>query len=119
MSKENPNVLYIGADEADGARLTMAAPHTWSIHLPTKLMQALGMYIWYVPDVTVIDMCAPYAVDVYQHLRTVDADPIILLTDDLFPADARVYTLPRSGSHAALIAMIRRLTTTTRTRLAG
>ncbi|MDL1900201.1 hypothetical protein FBR02_05475 [Anaerolineae bacterium CFX9] len=75
-------MLYVGDAEA-GERIAQdAQAHGDWAYIAPETLTALGMYITYMPNVTVIDAQAPHAAEVYQHLRSIDAAPIILLTDD-------------------------------------
>ena len=97
----NTLILYVGE------QLLAAAAEARGdyAYLPDNLMQALGMYITYFPQVVVIDMALDYAREVYEHLRSVDARPIILLTDERIRL-AAIHALPRSTSAAALLDTI-------------
>lgn len=104
----NALILYIGEREAGEALAARAEAESGYVYLPDSLMQALGMYITYFPDVVVIDMSLLYAQEVYDHLRSVDAEPIILLTDE-YVRSMSVITLPRGSSAEALLEAIERL----------
>jgi hypothetical protein len=99
--------LYIGSD-ASKVSDALRAEGGWVYHADT-LMKALGMYISYMPQVIIIDACAPYAEEAYMHLRSVDAHPIILLTapDSFKPTRVPgIYWLDRAASAADLRAFI-------------
>ncbi len=101
----NHSILYIGAPQA-GQSLAQAAAHRDSyVYTPTHLMQALGIYITYMPQVVVIDMAVDYAPAAYDHLRSVDAQPLILLTD-AYVRSAAVHALPRGIAPEDLLAAI-------------
>lgn len=76
-----PYVLFVGETDTARALLNAMVPQGGYVYHPQSLMETLGMYITMMPRVIVIDTCAPFASDVYLHLRSVDARPIILLTD--------------------------------------
>src|SRR5262245_43755701 len=81
ISMSNSLILYIGKPEAGQTFAAAAEAHGHYAYLPENLMQALGMYITYFPEIVIIDMDLDYAQDVLDHLRSVDASPLILLTD--------------------------------------
>ena len=98
----NAFILYIGQPEKGKAFAEKVESNGGYVYLPENLMQALGMYITYMPQVVVIDMTTDYAHDFYDHLRSVDARPLVLLT--YHPArEAGVYTLPSHISAEALM----------------
>jgi hypothetical protein len=93
----NSLILYIGEREAGQALSDVIQRLGGFVYTPENLMQALGMYITYFPHVTVIDMQTAWAKDVYDHLRSVDAAPLLLLTDQRV-REFSVYTLPSYAS---------------------
>jgi DNA-binding NtrC family response regulator len=84
MSVQHPNILYVGDTERGRALQAAAEARGSSVFLAEDMMDALGMYIVYFPDVVVIDAVYRYtlAQEVYMHLRSVDAKPIIVLADE-------------------------------------
>lgn len=101
----NTLILYVGTPDAGREFAAAAEACDDYAYLPDSLMQALGMYITYFPHVIVIDMACDYAAEAYKHLRSVDAAPIFLLTDERVHL-ATVRALPRATSAAALLAAI-------------
>jgi CheY-like chemotaxis protein len=111
MTTQYPNILYIG-DVERGRALLAAVERSGEgfVYLPADVMEALGMYVFYFPDVVVIDAINQplAALEVYHHLRTVGAAPIILLTlDDRSDSGDGVYRLPPLVSHDELLSAIR------------
>ncbi len=100
-------ILYIGAAEAGQALQTVATRAGSYVYLPEHLLQALGMYITYLPHIVVIDMAVDYAAEAYEHLLSVDAKPLILLTDE-YVRSATIHTLPREVDADPLLAAIQR-----------
>lgn len=76
----NQLILYIGTPEKGQALAAQVEARDGSVYLPEHLMQALGMYITYMPQITVIDMALDWAQEACDHLRSVDAEPLVLLT---------------------------------------
>jgi CheY-like chemotaxis protein len=79
MSKEHPFILYVGDD---GQVLSEAAESRgWYALLPQDELEALAMYTVYFPDVIILDIRSDFADDVYFHLRSAGANPILWLGD--------------------------------------
>jgi CheY-like chemotaxis protein len=111
MTAQHPNILYIG-DVERGRALFAAVEHSGEgyVYLPADVLEALGMYVFYFPDVIVIDtMNQPLtALEAYHHLRSVGAAPMILLTsDERADGDDGVYRLPPLVSRDELLSAIR------------
>lgn len=102
-------ILYIGEREAGEALAARVEQDGGFVYLPESLMQALGMYITYFPDMVVIDMSLSYAQEAYDHLRSVDAEPIILLTDEYIRSTS-IFALPRDSSAEAVAQTVERMT---------
>ncbi len=89
-------ILYVGGREAGLALAEVVEAEGGYVYLPQTMMEALGMYITYMPQIVVIDARIGWATEVLNHLRSVDARPIVLLTEDhlysetLFPLFAGV-----------------------------
>ncbi len=103
----NQLILYVGGQEAGQTFAAAAEAHNDYAYLPESLMEALGMYITYFPQVVVIDMALDYAAEAFEHLRSVDAEPIFLLTDE-YIRSTTIHTLPRGSSAEALLDAIAR-----------
>ncbi len=105
---QNLLILYVGDPDAGRALAALIEPLGGYVYLPDSLMQALGMYITYFPQVVVIDMALDYAPEALEHLRSVDADPLLLLTDQRVRA-ASIYTIPPDAEPEALLHAIEHL----------
>lgn len=104
----NTLVLYIGQPEAGQALAAAAEARGSYVYLPQNLMDALGIYISYFPQITVIDMAVDYAEDVLYHLRSVDAKPIVLLGGQPRRL-ASVYRLPAEIKPDELLTALERI----------
>ena len=101
----NSLILYLGNAEAGRALANIAEQRNDYVYLPETLMQALGMYITYFPQIVIIDMSIDYAQEALEHLRSVDARPIVLLTDQ-YIRSTEVFTLsPDLSADALMIAL--------------
>lgn len=101
----NRMILYIGTPEKGQALAAQVEAHGGYVYLPEHLMQALGMYITYMPEIVVIDMALEYAQEAYEHLRSVDAAPLVLLTNQS-QRSTSVFALPPHISADALQAAL-------------
>lgn len=104
----NQFILYIGTPEKGQALAAQVEARGGYVYLPENLMQALGMYITYMPQIVVIDMAVDYAQEAYDHLRSVDAEPLVLLTSQNQRSTA-VYSLPPHISADALQDALERI----------
>jgi hypothetical protein len=97
MSQDFPNMLYIG-DSQNGLALHSAVEsRDWYVYVPKDVMEALGMYVTYCPDIVIIEptITSDFAKQVYYHLQTVDAEPMLMLDQSPYPL-----------STASLVALI-------------
>jgi hypothetical protein len=106
---KNALILYIGNPERGQALAALAETQNNYVYLPETLSQALGTYITYFPQVTIIDMSVDYAEEALDHLRSVDARPLVLL-GNRYIRSASVYTLPGHVSSEALLDALDRTT---------
>ncbi len=103
-------ILYVG-DPRRGQMLHAAAGERgWYVYTPIEVMEALGQYIFYSPSVVVIEAGSVYAQEVYRHLRSVGAGPLVILADDAQRAEWNVTpscrVLPRFAAVGEVIAAI-------------
>lgn len=124
MSMEHPNILYVGDVERGRALSQAVEAQGGYVYLPADTMEALAMYIHYLPDIVVIEASQGFsmALDVHQHLGSIQAAPVLVLADAahpetwmLFNPAARV--LPYTLSREALIAAIHEVIPHTDTQL--
>lgn len=88
MSAKHPNILYVG-HPCQATCLQLATQgNDWCIYTPASLMQALAFYVFYVPDLVILDTTHPTPMTgddlhmIYEHLLSVNAEPILLVTDN-------------------------------------
>lgn len=107
MSLQHPNILYVGGQETGRAFSQLVEKANWWVHLPTETLEALGMFVTYMPDIAVIDLSAAapaFAHSVYAHLLSIEASPLLVLSHHPQPG---VYTaLPEDAPHR-LSALVR------------
>jgi hypothetical protein len=98
MFKAHPNVLYIGG-AAYGEALGHAADlRGWNLFVSTDMMEGLAQYVFYMPDVVVIDTTSFEGQEAFLHLRSINADPIVLLGTGVVSLDSGVLMLPENTS---------------------
>lgn len=84
MSLQHPNVLYVGDRNNGQSFLDFVADLNWSVYVADNMLDALGHYVMCMPDLVVVDTAnnLELGAAVYHHLRSVDAAPLLVLTDD-------------------------------------
>lgn len=97
MSAQHPIILYMGDRKRGSAFANWAQAHDWMVYLPQEAMETLALYITHWPDITILDANAypDVAAEVYHHLRSIYAHPLLILTNDLqwdAEADEDVFT---------------------------
>lgn len=105
-SQHTPFILYIGAPERSEALCYALEARGGFVYQPDELMEALAMYITYMPDAIVVDgEYAPYAAEALEHFLDVKAAPIIFLAAKDIPAWASkiAYRLPADLTAPTLI----------------
>jgi DNA-binding response OmpR family regulator len=84
MSQQHPFILYVGSLAQGRQFLDVAlARGSWA-YIAEDAAEALGAFIAYTPDAVVLDPTreAEKAAEVYHHLRSVEARPLFVLTQD-------------------------------------
>lgn len=116
MSVQHPNILYVGDSEAGHALAKTIAPLGWFIFVPEDTLAALAMYVTYAPDIAVIDAAARpvFAAEVYHHLRSVEARPLLVLVEEhqrkaWGRGDGAAHIRPRGSDSTLLIRHIRQI----------
>lgn len=83
MSKKMPLIVYAGEEQRGRYLQQMTASLGWTVLTATGEHQALGMYVFYVPDLVIIDSRhnEEGANTILFHLHSVQAQPILLLVE--------------------------------------
>jgi hypothetical protein len=105
-------ILYIGGSERGESIRATAELDGGFVYLPDHMLQALGMYITYLPNVIIVDTAVSYSAEIVEHLRSVDARPILLLVDDPQIMRSRadgVYVISRHSEPDQVLEAARRL----------
>lgn len=120
MRTEKPvMIVYVGGADAASALHETVASAQWVVFHPQSMMEALGMVITYFPDLVIIedDMRNRFAYEVYMHLRSINAQNLLVLTDHPgsweIPADVMIPTLPRYTNAQDIAAFIHQTNTDT------
>ncbi|MEO1440194.1 MAG: hypothetical protein AAFV33_07300, partial [Chloroflexota bacterium] len=114
MSMEMPLVLHISEYEPSPAVETAARTIQGMVEHTHDLQTALGAYIAYMPDIVVVEapMGSWLGQESLYHLDSIDARPLVVLTDrrDLWDTEVvnGVYIRPLDVSGTALIATLTR-----------
>src|ERR1041385_8136899 len=117
MSNERLVVVYVGDADTEQWLATSLQLYEGYVYRADELLSVLGMVVSYMPDLVVLDArTAPtLARQVYYHLRTIDAEPILILDHDSedwdYPEYAQIRVIT-SFQKADLLAEIGDLTGT-------
>lgn len=110
-------ILYVGNPDCARRLASLVEAEDWHVLPATQWREALGKYVAYWPDTVVIDAAQSpdLAETVYFHLRSVAADPMLVLADAVDTAGWRtaigtdVRVLNRRTDDDDVIAAIRAL----------
>lgn len=111
MSLQHPNILYIGDRQQGQGFADFIAEAQWTVYIAESLLDALGHYVMCMPDLVVIDSTYEPEISsaVYHHLRSIQAAPLLVLTDDAtwdLSAPDEYYALsPGTGSFTLQLAI--------------
>ncbi|MBI1295865.1 hypothetical protein GC175_13000 [bacterium] len=100
MSAETPLIIYFGSEVRGESLHQETESLGWTVLAATHSLQALGMYVFYVPDLVIIDSRedSEGAQQVLFHLQSVNAQPLIFISssthDALSLADSTGRVLP-------------------------
>lgn len=102
-----PRILIVSPVHRADALRAHTDPCGWTIYHETGTLAALGAYLHYLPHLTVLDAVAlpGIAWETAHHLRSIDAAPLLMLTEDS-PVDLAINTLPPETSAPHLVAAI-------------
>ncbi len=113
MMDSYQGILYVG-DSGRGQSLhAAAAQRGWYVYTPTEVMEALGMFVFYSPSIVVIEAGSDFAREVYRHLRSIQANPLLFLADQAqqqawaLPTDSRV--LPLASREDEILSAVGKL----------
>lgn len=110
MTAENPVILHIG----NPIRELTVAP-SWYIYHGGSCQSALGMYVFYQPDIVLIETTPDLSLAeaTYTHLNSIEASPLLILgarpADWDAPHGDTIVTLPADISNADLLNLIAEL----------
>lgn len=111
MSKQNPVVIYVGSEVNAQALTENTRFDGWMVLRPQDMEDALAMHIFEYPDVIVIEDSIDFGRDVFSHLRSVDEECLVLLTDQpetwSVPFGSLIRVISQDASTYELVAEIR------------
>ena len=120
MSEKLLQVMYVGGADSVSALQETVDTSVWTIFHPQELLESLGMYVTYFPDVVIIedDIRNEIAYEVYMHLRSIEAENLLILTDHPgsweIPPETGIRTLPRYSNAQEIVDFIHRTEDDTR-----
>ncbi len=88
MSAYHPNILYIGNTTRRSELAAFVEAYDWYVLQPTLVEQALAHYVFFMPDIVVIDGVADRNFtladlqETYFHLHSICADPVLILSEN-------------------------------------
>jgi hypothetical protein len=84
MSQQHPFILYVGGAVQGRVFMDAAIANGGWAYLAEDAAEALGAFIAYTPDATILDptACPECTAEVYHHLRSVEARPLFILSHD-------------------------------------
>jgi hypothetical protein len=97
MSAEMPLIIYFGSEDRGESLRQETESLEWTVLVSTQPLQALGMYVFYVPDLVIIDSReeSAGAQQVLYHLQSVDAQPLIFIASSAHDARSLADTTDR------------------------
>lgn len=118
MMNQSLNILYIGS-HSGGLNFQLATvKQDWQLYLPATSLEALGMYIGYMPNVVIFEGDTHLALEVFNHLRHVThaspqlVEAFLVLSDDVVwdaPPATVLHQLPKCATLPELIAGVYRV----------
>ena len=108
MSAEHPMILFVGHAIQGAQLLESVEPLNWWIYQSHTANEALGMYVSYLPDLILMNADAEpdIAEEVYFHLASVQAEPIIVISDDEVWSDRVSHHLPSNARVEEIVACV-------------
>ncbi|GAB4515588.1 MAG: hypothetical protein OHK0046_19360 [Anaerolineae bacterium] len=110
MTKQNPVIIYIGSQGEEFEALVQP----WIVIQPQEMMEALAMVLFWYPDLVILEETAAFAHDIYMHLRSINMEDILILSDHPqdweVPVGSAVQVLPLDTPLEALVPQTPELT---------
>lgn len=110
MNKQNVFILYVGSQATGNALAQTVASNQWWVDVAEDADTALALYTTESPDIVVIDGAdEARAAQVYHHLRSINAGPMLVLTNDRqwdYHAPDSTYTMLPPTDNAELVSFI-------------
>lgn len=83
MSTQNPILVFSGSSFRAVELTAMATARGWLLLHETDMLQTLGQVVFFYPDIVIIEDADPeQAHEVFMHLHSVNAEPMLILTDN-------------------------------------
>lgn len=112
MSDQHPMILFVGHPEQGAQLLEAVEPLGWWVYQPQTTNEALGIYISYLPDVVLMnaDAVPDVAEEVYFHLASVLAEPMIVIGGDAVWSDRVTHHLSATTDMSDVIGYVADMT---------
>lgn len=114
MNLHNSSIVFVGSEVMGETLEADARRHAVRLWTATEVLQALALYMFYMPDAVVLEADAypELANEVYSHLSSVGAQPLIVLAGESESqawkdvSDETTLVIPRSANGESLLAAI-------------
>lgn len=97
MASRMLNVLYVGSNAGARTFKVVSGMQDWHTYLPKSVNEALGMYIFYTPDVIVFEGESETAQAVFDHLAEVTHASPRFVEAMLVLSDGELWQAPESA----------------------
>ncbi len=111
MSAETLRVLYVGKAMDGETFKACAEGQNWYVYLAETHLQALGIFIHCYPEVIVLNATTDPAFmdEIYEHFRTVDSTPIVILSEESIEVDEATRVVSPDIPFSTLTVVIQEL----------
>jgi hypothetical protein len=101
MSTQNPMIVFSGSESRAADLMAYAESNGWLVLYEPNMLQTLGQVVFLYPNLVIIeDSDADLAQTVYSHLRSINTEPILILSDHPedwdIPVGVNALVLPRT-----------------------
>jgi DNA-binding response OmpR family regulator len=105
MSAESLRVLYVGNAMIGYALKDCVEPLGWYVYQPESLIEALGVYITCAPHLVIVETITHggFGPEVYEHVRSLDQVPVIMLGKTQERVDDHTYLLPAGSPLSKIV----------------
>lgn len=104
MPTSHPVIVYSGTLERAENLNALAEARGWYVFSAASMLETLGQTVLFFPDVVILEDApdASLAHDIFDHLRSIQHEPILILSDTPekwdITDDALIQIMPRSSN---------------------